>query len=141
MRNVIIAVVMMISLATFAQDRKMGHDEFTPEQKAELQAKKMTLELDLNNKQQKDLKKLLTEQNKKREEAKAKRREMKDSDKKPTSDELFAIKSKMLDEKIAFRTEMKRILSEKQMEKWEELREKRMKQMQERKETRYHKKR
>ncbi|ESU23448.1 hypothetical protein FEDK69T_16140 [Flavobacterium enshiense DK69] len=140
MKNVIIAVVMMISLTAFAQDRKMRHEEFTLEQKTELQVKKMTLELDLNDKQQKNLKNLLTEQNKKREEAKAKHQAMKDSDKKLTSDELFAMKNKMLDDKIAFKADMKKILSEKQMEKWEELKEKRMTQMREQKKNRYHKK-
>lgn len=139
MKNVFIAVVLMISLTTFAQDRKMHREEFTAEQKAELQVKKMTLDLDLNDKQQKDLKKLLVEQNKKREEARAKHQEIKDSDKKPTNDELFAMKSKMLDEKIAFKSEMKKILSDKQMEKWEELKEDRMEQMQKRKQARYHK--
>ncbi|ESU29301.1 hypothetical protein FLJC2902T_06970 [Flavobacterium limnosediminis JC2902] len=140
MKNVIIAVVMMISLATFAQDRKMKREEFTPEQRVELQTKKLTLELDLNEKQQKDIKKLLTEQSKKHEEAKAKHKAMKESDKAPTNDERFAMKSKMLDEKIAFKSEIKKILSEKQMAKWEELKEERMKQMKEQKSMRHHKK-
>src|SRR5262245_38009821 len=117
MKNIIIAVVMMVSLTTFAQDKKMQGEGFTPEQKAELHVKKMTLALDLNDRQQKEMKKLLTEQSKKREEAKAKRLAMKDSDKKPTNDELFAMKSKMLDDQIAFKSEMKKILSDKQMEK------------------------
>src|SRR5688572_31662445 len=117
MKNVFIAVVMMVSLATFAQDRKMRMEEFTPEQRVELHVKKMTLDLDLNDRQQREIKKLLTDQSKKREEAKAQREAMKSSDKKPTNDERFAMRSKMLDDKIAFKSEMKKILSGKQMEK------------------------
>lgn len=130
---------MMVSLATFAQDKKMNMDEFTPEQRAELQTKRLTLELDLNDKQQKELKKLLTEQSKKQEEARAKHKAMKESGKEPTTDERFAMQSKMMDEKIAFRAEIKKILSEKQMAKWDELKEERMEKMQEHKKARYHK--
>lgn len=120
MKKLFIAVIMMTSLATFAQERKMKREEFTPEQRVELQVKKMTLELDLNEKQQSDMKKLLTEQSKKRQAAKAKHEASKESGKTPTSEERFAMRSKMMDEKIAFKAEVKKILSEKQMAKWEE---------------------
>lgn len=132
MKKLLIAVVLMSTLATFAQDRKMNQDKLTPEQRVELQVKKMTLDLDLNDKQQKDIAKLLTEQSKKREEAKAKREAVKKADTKPTSEERFAMKNKMMDEQIAFKAEMKKILNEKQMEKWEAQREDRMEQMQNR---------
>jgi len=139
MKKVVIAAVLMTTLVTFAQDRKMDQDKLTPEQRVELQVKKMTLNLDLNDKQQKDIKKLLTEQSKKREEAKAKHEAAKAADKKPTSDERFAMRSKMMDEKIAFKAEMKKILNEKQMEKWEEHREDRMEQMHEQRKEMHHK--
>lgn len=119
MKKLLIVVIMMSSLVTFAQDRKMKREEFTPEQRVELQVKKMTLELDLNDKQQNDMKKLLTEQAKKRQAAKAKHEATKESGKTPTNEERFAMRSKMMDEKIAFKSEMKKILNEKQMEKWE----------------------
>lgn len=139
MKKVFIAVVIMVSLTTFAQDRKMKMEDFTPEQRVELQVKKMTLDLDLNDKQQKDLKKLLTEQSKKREEAKAKHEAAKKADTKPTTEERFAMKTKMMDEQIAFKAEMKKILNEKQMEKWEEHREDKMEKMQERHKMMRHK--
>lgn len=120
MKKVLIVLLAMGSLTAFAQERKMKREEFTPEQKVELQVKKMTLELDLNEKQQKDLKGVLTQQSKKREEAKAKHKAAKDTDVKPTSDERFAMRSKMMDEKIAFKGEMKKILTADQMAKWEE---------------------
>lgn len=138
MKKVLIAIIMMSSLATFAQDRKMKRNDFTPEQRVELQVKKMTLDLDLNDKQQKDLKKLLTEQSKKREEAKIKHEAIKAADKKPTNDERFAMRNKMMDEKIAFKAEMKKILNEKQMEKWEERQEDKKEHMQHRKKMARH---
>lgn len=139
MKKLLIAIVMLGTLTTFAQDRKMDQDKLTPEQRVELQVKKMILDLDLNDKQQKDIKKLLTEQSKKREEAKAKREATKKAGTKPTSDERFAMKSKMMDEQIAFKAEMKKILSEKQMEKWEEHKEDRMEQMRNRRTGMHHK--
>lgn len=137
MKKLLIAVVLISTLTTFAQDRKM--EKFSPEQRVELQVKKMTLDLDLNDKQQKDLKKLLTEQSKKREEAKAKHEAAKKADTKPTSDERFAMKTKMMDEQIAFKAEMKKILNEKQMTKWEERRENKMEKMQNKRKEMHHK--
>lgn len=134
-----IAVIMMTSLLTFAQDRKIKREEFTPEQRVELQVKKMTLDLDLNEKQQKDLKALLMQQSKKREEAKAKHDAAKEAGTKPTSEERFAMKNKMMDEKIAFKSEMKKILNEKQMAKWEENKEDRMEHMQGKRKMMHHK--
>ena len=47
----------------------------------------------------------------------------KDDAKKPTSDEIYAMKNKMLDEQIANKAEMKKILTPEQYKKWEENRE------------------
>lgn len=139
MKKLLIAIVMLGALTSFAQERKTDQDKLTPEQRVELQVKKMTLDLDLNDKQQKDIKKLLTEQAKKREEGKAKREAMKKVGTKPTSEERFAMKSKMMDEQIAFKAEIKKILSEKQMEKWEEHKEDRMEKMRNRRTGMHHK--
>ncbi|MCG2610612.1 hypothetical protein LZZ90_03730 [Flavobacterium sp. SM15] len=120
MKKILIAAALFGTLSLFAQEPKNQENQLKPEQRVELQVKKMTLDLDLNEKQQKDLKKLLTDQSKKREEARTKIEATKTEGKKPTADERFALRSKMLDEQIAFKAEMKKILNEKQMEKWEE---------------------
>ena len=70
MKKLALAAIAFIGLAVQAQERKMERQELTPEQRVELQVKKMTLDLDLNDKQQKDVKALLTAQHKKMEEAK-----------------------------------------------------------------------
>ena len=63
----------------------------------------------------------------------------KTENKKPTSEERYAMKSKMLDEQIAFKADMKKILTEKQMEKWEEQKAERRENRMERKRMMHHK--
>lgn len=139
MKKLALAVIAIIGLTVQAQDKKMARQELTPEQRVELQVKKMTLDLDLNDKQQKEVKVLLTAQHKKMEEAKAKRKAAKAENRKPTSEERYAMKNKMLDEQIAFKADMKKILTEKQMEKWEEQKADRQENRMERKRMTHHK--
>ncbi|KGO88859.1 hypothetical protein [Flavobacterium suncheonense] len=139
MKKLALAVIALIGLTVQAQEKKMEREKLTPEQRVELQVKKMTLDLDLNEKQQKEVKTLLTARHKKMEEARAKRQATKTENKKPTSEERFAMKSKMLDEQIAFKNDMKKILSEKQMAKWEERKADRSGHRMERKRMMHHK--
>ena len=77
MKKLILAAVLVVSTLTFAQERGRKGEKLTPEQQTELQVKKMTLELDLDAKQQKEVKAILLENAKKRDakmaEMKAKR--------------------------------------------------------------------
>lgn len=121
-----IALIAIISVTTYAQekkDRPRRHDgkqmeKFTVEQRNELMLKKMTLELDLNVSQQKDMSKIIAEKSAKRE---AFMKDRKARTEKPTSDEIFKMKSKMLDEQIAMNGKMKKILSPEQFQKWDEM--------------------
>ncbi|MFL9830690.1 hypothetical protein ABS764_07490 [Flavobacterium sp. ST-87] len=121
-----IALIAIISVSTYAQEKKdklKRHDgkqmeKFTAEQRNELMLKKMTLELDLNASQQKDLGKIIAEESAKREAFMKKRKEKTE---KPTSDQIFEKKSKMLDEQIAMKSKMKKVLSADQFKKWEEM--------------------
>jgi Spy/CpxP family protein refolding chaperone len=123
MKRLMIAALLIVGLSSFAQDNKViekrGNrtpmEKFTPEQRNQLMLKKMTLDLDLNAKQQEQMKQIIAEQSTKREAMKAKQKENKQ---KPTADELFAMKNKMLDEQIATKNKMKTILSPEQFEKW-----------------------
>jgi protein CpxP len=120
MKKVFLAAIMFVGLTTFAQDKTDKKQRLTSEQRIELQAKKMKLELDLNDKQVADVKKLLLEQNKKREAKKAEMKAKKADKKKPTADEIYAMKNNMLDKQIAHKAEMKKILNAEQFKKWEE---------------------
>lgn len=109
-----IALIAIMGVSSYAQERKEGQrrpernpmEKFTPEQRNELMLKKMTLELDLNASQQKEMSKIIAEQGAKRE-AHLKDRKAKTA--KPTSDEIFEMKSKMLDEQIAMKGKMKKM--------------------------------
>lgn len=121
MKTWILAAVMMMGLTVSAQHKDDRHEPLKPEQRAELQAKKMTLALNLNSKQQKDVQTFLTERNKKAEQARTQRKADREAGKKLTADERFTLKSRRLDEQIAAKAEMKKILSAEQFEKWETL--------------------
>ncbi|MBP6550299.1 MAG: hypothetical protein KA228_04340 [Flavobacterium sp.] len=119
---------LMAGMTIMAQPRDNKHqgngmDQFTPEQRSELQVKKLTLELDLTESQQKEIKAFIADKNTKMEAHRTAMKAMKEKGTKPTSDERFAMKSKMLDEQIAAKKRMQKILNEKQFEKWTALKE------------------
>lgn len=124
MKKLFIALLLAVAITGFAQDKKNTTDKserakrehFTPEQQNELMLKKMTLELDLNAKQQDQMKSIIAEKSAKRE---AMMKDRKDNKTKPTTDERFARKNKMLDEQIAMKAKMKNILSADQFTKWD----------------------
>lgn len=118
----------MAGMTIIAQPRNNKHqgdgmEQFTPEQRSELHVKKLTLELDLNESQQKEMKAFIADKNTKMEAHRTAMKAMKEKGTKPTSDERFAMKSKMLDEQIATKKRMQKILNEKQFEKWTALKE------------------
>lgn len=129
MKKSIIALLLIVGLSAFAQEKKEMEkrhrgsetEKLTPDQRNQLMVKKMTLELELNSKQQEQVEKIIAEQGKTREARKAERMAMKDSDKKPTTDEHFAMQMKMLDEKIALQAKFKDILSPEQFKDWKNL--------------------
>jgi hypothetical protein len=123
MKKLFTAAMLIASIVTFAQVQKETNkraetEKFTPNQQNELQLKKMTLELDLNAKQQEQMKAIIAEKTAKRNAMMEERKEKKT---KPTTDERFSKKSKMLDEQIAMKAKMKTILSPEQFTKWDKM--------------------
>ena len=121
MKKLIVAALLVVGLTTYAQEkegRRVGKEKLTSEQKVNLQVKKMTKDLDLNEKQTKDVRALVTKQVEKRE----------------------AIKIQMQAEKEAVSVEMKKILTAEQYAKWEKNRDEKIEnfkeKMSERKEKR-----
>jgi hypothetical protein len=129
MKKLIIAILLVIGISSYAQDKKgiqkrMNRpvmEKFSPIQQNQLMLKKMTLELNLNGKQQEQIGQIISEQSKKREVLMQNRKDMKEDDKKPLTDDRFEMKSKMLDNQIAMRDKMKKILSPEQFEKWNKM--------------------
>lgn len=129
MKNLVIALILVCGVTAFAQENRRDRKErgeaskemrakmsdLTAEQQAELASKRMTLHLDLTEKQQVAVEKLELEkatQRKAQFKNKKDRKELSDT-------ERFELKTKMLDEKIAYKKEMKSILTDDQYEKWE----------------------
>ncbi len=126
-KTVITAMVLGIGLSSFGQKHnKKEFKHFSPEQRTELAVKRMTLKLDLTPEQQSKIKPVLTENFKQRELARNERKASKDKKEKLTSDDRFAIQSKHLDQKIAFKNDMKRILNNDQFERFEKMANRRM---------------
>ena len=125
MKKLIVTIVLVISSLSFAQEKS----KLSPEQQTELQVKKMTLALDLDTKQQNELKTILLEQNKKRATKIAELKDKKKQGVKLSANEKFEMKSKMLDEKIEHKARIKKILKPEQFQKWEQHQENRTKKM------------
>ncbi len=121
MRRIFLAMLLVVGMTTIAQERKMKHDGLTSEQKTELRVKQMTLDLDLNESQQKQIKTLLLSEAKERENNKEAFLEKKEKGEKPSKEEMYDRKINRLDNQIEFKAKMKKILNEKQMEKWEKM--------------------
>jgi len=116
MKRLFLTAIFAIATVGYAQPG--DRERLTPEQRVELQTKRLALDLNLTDAQQKEVRAALAEQNsfyQKNLEA----RKQKKSDAKPTADERFKNKSEMLDRQIAHKAKMKKILSPEQFAKWE----------------------
>jgi len=133
MKKLFIMALLVVGMTTVAQDRKERPnrekmERFTPEQRNQLMLKKMTLELDLNAKQQEQMKSVIAEKSAKQESRMKDRKANKDKDSKLSADERFNRQNMMMDEKIAMKSKMKSILSDSQFEKWDAMKVKHHKQ-------------
>jgi len=115
-------IIIFFSITMNAQMKNMRNKkglEFTTEQRATLQAKKMALKLDLNENQQKDIQKLMLKYEVEREQRRATFKNNKAQGVVTTSEEQFNFEKKRLDRKIAHKAEKKKNLTKTQLEKWE----------------------
>lgn len=115
------ALVILFSLTINAQQRQVRTNhkaDFTPGQMATLQAKKMTLNLDLNENQQKAIYDLNLKNAEERDKKRTIFREKKQSGD-LTADEKFTFENDRIERQIAHKNDMKKILNENQYKKWE----------------------
>ncbi len=129
MRRLILAVAIMVSTLSIAQSGEK--EKRNPEQMIEKQLKEMTNELSLSEKQQGEIKTILLEQSKKREAKRAAMKAAKEKGEKPSDEQKAEMKKNMIDEQLAMKTKMKKILSEEQLKKWKEIRNEKGKHMRE----------
>lgn len=127
MKKIVIVMLMFVGVTALAQRGGSGSrnhmKDLTPEQMATLQIKKATLALDLNEAQQTQMKALFLEKAKERK-AKKESGETKEL----TSEEKYARANARLDKQIAEKEELKKILSEEQLEKWQKMKHRKGKQ-------------
>ena len=120
MKALFATVLLLAGLAGYSQ-RGPAHGsmkDMSPEQVATLETKKMTLALDLTEKQQQEIQTIHME---KAIERQSHMEERKNRDAKPDADERFQMMNNRLDKQIAMKDQMRDILDKDQFEKWEKL--------------------
>ena len=129
----ILVLVFAVTFTTQAQNKKGERGEKGPkltiEQRTSLAVKKMTLALDLSEKQQNQIKPILMAQMSERKASMDKRKEAKGNKEKkgkPTADEMYAMQVKRLDHQIIMKNSMKNILNKDQFEKFEKMQKSKM---------------
>jgi hypothetical protein len=129
MKN-IASILVLIFVFTFtiqAQKKKGYKPQLTINQQTSLKVKQMTLALDLSDKQQQQLTPLLRAEITFRQAAIEKRKEARKQKNRPSSDEIYAIKSQELDNKISMKRSMKNILNKTQFETFKKMYKQRIK--------------
>lgn len=127
MKKMITVLFLALGLSTFAQERGEGRKDLSNEEMATLSAKRLAMQLDLNEDQEMKLKTLYMsrietakdarkENAEKREEMREKREEMREKREEMRENDVEEMK-----------TELKKILTAEQYQKWEQLQEKRRK--------------
>lgn len=133
MKKLFLVALLVVGMTTFAQEQRGERKErFTPEQRVDFQIKKMTKDLNLDEKQAEQVKVLLTQEAKKREAKRAEMEAKKAEQARPSKEEMEARKSEMKANQEAMKAEMKKILSADQYTKWEQKQEERKDKMVER---------
>ncbi len=132
MKKIVFIVLALAVIQVTAQDKKQHqnkergdkmerYQDYTPEEIAELQTKKMTLHLDLNESQQKEIKKLNLEnaiERKAKMEARKAQKESTNTEK-PAKEERLKMTNERLDKQIEMKAKMKKVLNTDQFAKWE----------------------
>lgn len=134
MKNILYALAILFTLNIAAQDKTERHDrkekremrkgfmqDLTPEQHATLHTKKLTLALDLSENQQQRILALQTKMANVRKTKMEAHKAKKEKGVKSTAEERYRMMNERLDAKIAYKKDMKQILSKEQYEKWEKM--------------------
>lgn len=124
MKKLIVIFMILMGTISIAQEVKRNGKlkNRTPDELATIQTQKATLALDLTERQQKQIKALLLRKAEIRNSKMAAQKGRKDDlGEVVTVDEGLARESERADYQIAQKSELRKILSDKQMEKWEKI--------------------
>jgi protein CpxP len=144
MKKLIIAALLVIGVSSFAQGQnqtekksnKNQRERLSPEQRSQAQLDKMTTELNLDAKQQEQIKPIIAEQTAKREAMRAERMASNEKQKDLSSGEREALRQKRAEEKTAMDNKLKAILSPEQLKKMKAIEEANREKMREAREAR-----
>jgi len=128
MKKLVMILIAFATLQLSAQEQKRemrkerteSKMDYSPEEIAQLKAKKMTLKLDLNDKQQREVSSIFLEEAKFRTAKKSGMSKDK-AEQSMSNEERLKMKNERLDRQIAMKKKMKTILSAEQYEKWEKM--------------------
>ena len=120
LKKLFLAFAIIVSLVSFGQDRERK-GKFKSEEDLQTRLKEMTSTLNLNEKQQHEVKLLLTEQFEKRKTMREDMKKQKESGVKLSDEKKAEMKKHMIDEQLEMKTKMKKILTAEQMKKLEEI--------------------
>ena len=121
MKKLFLVALLVVGLTAFAQEKegiKAVRERLTPEQKVDFQVKKLTKDLNLNDKQANEVRALVTKEVEKREAKRAEKKELK-------AKKREEMKAQMQAEQAAVSADMKKILTPEQYTKWEKIRDER----------------
>ncbi|WP_298898042.1 DUF4890 domain-containing protein [uncultured Psychroserpens sp.] len=135
MKKLILIALAFVSLQAVAQDKQKKElkrergaraemmKDMSPEEIATITTKKMTLALDLTEKQQAQVKEVMLTQAETMKAKRNEREEMKKEkgEKKISKEDRVKMMNQRLDDQIAMKKKMKSILTSEQYEKWESL--------------------
>ena len=127
MKKVFLAALLVVGITAFAQEKegkKMDREKLTTEQRVDFQVKKLSTDLELNEKQAKDVRALVAKEVEKREAKRAELKENKAQDRKE-------MRAQMEANQAAMSSDMKKILTPEQFSKWEKIRDERKEKMKE----------
>ncbi|MCK7588983.1 hypothetical protein M0G43_00195 [Subsaxibacter sp. CAU 1640] len=137
MKNLLMIALAFMTLNATAQERKKGdrkaevkermevRQNMTPEETAQLQTKKMTLHLDLTEKQQAEVEKVLLAEAKERKAKMEAFKAKKEAGEEFSKDDRVKMQNERLDNQIEMKKKMKEILNADQYAKFEQTLEKR----------------
>ncbi|WP_296312175.1 hypothetical protein [Winogradskyella sp. UBA3174] len=131
MKKLLIIALAFFTLNGVAQGERTGNKNqkemrqlmkyMSPEDVANLKSKKLTLKLDLDIDQQKQVHNLILEEARSKQKMRKNRETKKSENIKPTKDELVAFQNNRLDKKIELKRKMKTILTADQYAKFEKM--------------------
>jgi uncharacterized protein (DUF2236 family) len=121
MKKMLLATVLLLTAVSFAQEKRSKTNNLSPEKRVEIQVSRMKIELDLNDNQTAEIRKIMTEQHQKATLKRAERAAKKDSLHKLDPAARQELKKNREAQEQAHEAQMKKILTAAQFETWKKI--------------------